>query len=129
MWSFIEEAHERFSAEEKEQVRTEAHPYGDVRFVGFDRHTDILHIEAARFLIEDLDRFSRFKGRDLDSHAPVINAYLRMYQAFEPIRPSLADRGLTATEMIDILTAPLRPDPDPVETSPDFSDAPPGQVN
>ena len=68
MWYFIEEAHERFSAEEKKRVKAEARPYGDARFVGFDRHTDILHIEVAKFLIEGLDHFSRFKGRDLDSH-------------------------------------------------------------
>ena len=50
MWSFIEEAHEGFSAEEKKRVKAEARPYGDARFVGFDRHTDILHIEVAKFL-------------------------------------------------------------------------------
>jgi len=86
MWAFIEEAHERFSAEEEERVKAKAHPYGNARFAGFDRHTDIQHIQAARFLIEDLNYFSRFKGRDLDSHVPVLNAYLRMYQGFEPVR-------------------------------------------
>ena len=126
MWSFIEEAHERFSAEEKKRVKAEARPYGDARFVGFDRHTDILHIEVAKFLIEGLDHSSRFKGRDLDSHVPVLNAYLRMYQVFEPIRKTLVGRGLTATEMIDILKAP---DAETVGTLPDFPDVPPSQVN
>ena len=126
MWSFIEEAHEGFSVEEKKRVKAEARPYGDARFVGFDRHTDILHIEVAKFLIEGLDHFSRFKGRDLDSHVPVLNAYLRMYQVFEPIRKTLVGRGLTATEMIDILKAP---DAETVGTLPDFPDVPPSQVN
>ena len=98
MWSFIEEAHEGFSAEEKKRVKAEARPYGDARFVGFDRHTDILHIEVAKFLIEGLDHFSRFKGRDLDSHVPVLNAYLRTYQVFEPIRKTLVGRGLTSIQ-------------------------------
>ena len=88
--------------------------------------TDILHIEVAKFLIEGLDHFSRFKGRDLDSHVPVLNAYLRMYQVFEPIRKTLAGRGLTATEMIDILKVP---DAETVGTLPDFPDVPPSQVN
>ena len=54
---------------------------------------------------------------------PVLNAYLRMYQVFEPIRKTLVGRGLTATEMIDIFKAP------DAETVGTFPDVPPSQVN
>jgi uncharacterized protein YfbU (UPF0304 family) len=103
MWSFIEEAHERLSADEKKRVKAEADPYGDARFTGFDCHTDTEHIAAARFLIENLGRFTRFKGRNLDSHPLSLAEYQRMYRVFEPIRKTLAGRGLTTNEMIEIL--------------------------
>jgi hypothetical protein len=43
--------------------------------------------------------------------------------------PQLFAVSLTATEMIDILTAPLLPDAETVETLADFPDVPPSQVN
>jgi uncharacterized protein YfbU (UPF0304 family) len=109
MWSFIEEPHERFSTEEKERVKAEADPYGDARFTGFDCHANSDHIAAARFLIEELGRFLRFKGRNLYSPSSSLSEYQRMYRVFEPIRKTLLDRCLTANEMIQILNERRNP--------------------
>ena len=103
MWSFSEEAHERFSAEAKERVKAEADPYGGARCTGFDWCADRDDIAAARFFIEDLGRFTRFEGRNLYSHPSSLGEYQRTYRVFEPIRKTLLDRYLTANEMIQML--------------------------
>jgi uncharacterized protein YfbU (UPF0304 family) len=132
MWSFIEEAYERFSAEEQEHVRIEAHLNGDPLFAGFDRHEDVRHVAAGRCLLEDLGKFSRFNRESPESTPPythLLNAYRRMCRVFEPIRKILVGRGLTATEMIAILKAPLQSAAESAEIIPDFPDLPPDQLN
>ena len=132
MWLFIEDAYERLSAEEQDQVRIKAHLNGDPLFAGFDRHEDVRHVAAARCLLEDLGKFPRFNREVPESTPPythLLNAYRSMYRVFANIRPKLVGRGLTATEMIDILTAPLRLAAESAETLPDFPDLPPSEVN
>lgn len=104
MWSFMEETYERFSDADKEKVKTEADPFGAfVKFVGFDAHYDYKHLSVARFLIDDMGRFSRFKGRELNSTTSV-ETYRRMLNVFLPIRPSLVDGvKLSAEQIIEIL--------------------------
>ena len=80
------------------------------RFAGFDGNNESEHLGIDRFLIESLDRFSSFEGRDLDSQAPLIRMYRRMLSAFEPIRRTLTGGELTATSIIHIFKAKLHPD-------------------
>lgn len=111
MWSFLEEGYESLSDTDREKVATEAEPFGtDVQFRGFDGNNETTHMGAARFLIDDLDRFSRFADRDLNSHAPSIDGYQRMYLVFEPIRRTLTGRQLGADEIIQILQARRYPE-------------------
>lgn len=106
MWSFIEEAYGTFGAPEKKKIETEADPFGTrVQFSGFDGNNETEHLSIARFLVEDMGRFSRFKGRDLNSHHPSIETYRRMSAVFEPIRKTLVDGGLTADQVIELLNA------------------------
>jgi uncharacterized protein YfbU (UPF0304 family) len=132
MWSLIEEAYERLSAEDQEQVRAEAHLDGDPLFAGFDRHEDARHVAAARCLLEDLGKFQKFNralpGRTRP-YPHLLNAYRSMYRVFDPIRKKLVGRGLTATEMIDILKAPMHSSGESEEILPDFPDIPPSEVN
>jgi uncharacterized protein len=109
MWSRLEESHEKLPTEEKERVKKEADLYGShVHFTGFDGHTDSSHIGVARFLVEQLGRFSNLKGRDFDSHMPLsLDRYRRMLIAFKPLRTA---SDLTATEIIKILNAGLYPE-------------------
>ena len=111
MWSILEEGYESLSDTDREKVATEAEPFGtDVQFRGFDGNNETTHMGAARFLIDDLDRFSRFADRDLNSHAPSIDGYQRMYLVFEPIRRTLTGRQLGADEIIQILQARRYPE-------------------
>ena len=106
MWSFIEEAYATFNASEKTKIEAEADPFGKhVQFSGFDGNNETEHMSIALFLVEDMGRFSRFKGRDLNSHHPSIEIYRRMFAVFEPIRKTLVGHGLTAGQVIELLNA------------------------
>ena len=56
-----------------------------------------------RFLIEDLERFSEFSGRELNSHLPLTDAYRRILKVFEPISVNLIGQELNAQHLIQIL--------------------------
>lgn len=106
MWSFLEEGYEALSASEAARVAKEADPFGaHVKFTGFDGNNETEYMSIARVLVEKLDRFTRFKGRDMNSHCPSIDGYARMLMVFEPIRKTLIGRKLSTDETISILKA------------------------
>lgn len=106
MWSFIEEAYEKFSAEQKAAVAEQVGPLGKhVEFTGFDGNNESSQMGIARFLVNKMDRFTRFKGRDLNSHHPTFNRYSRMVALFEPMRAALIGHGLSAQQIVTLLKA------------------------
>ncbi|MGA2207535.1 MAG: YfbU family protein [Terracidiphilus sp.] len=110
MWSFLERGFEALSKEDKDQVAAEAEPFGKhVVFAGFDGNHEGEHIGIARFLVHKLDRFTEFKGRDLNAHMRTLDAYRRMLSVFEPFRKNLTGRDLNAVEIIKILQANFHP--------------------
>jgi len=110
MWSFIEEAYENFDAASREKVKVGAAPFGEhVMFTGFDGNNESRYMSIANFLVKDMNRFTRFEKRDLNSHSPSIDGLLRMSEVFEKIRPTLAHRGLNTDETIQLLNARRHP--------------------
>jgi len=108
MWEFLEESFEALNDEEKAWLAKEADPFGThVTFRGFDGNNEAEYLGVARFLIEDLKRFSRFrKGhRDLNSHHQTIETYGQMLRVFEPIRATLIGRHMNASEVAAVLNA------------------------
>lgn len=108
MWSFLEEAIEELDDEARERVATEAAPFGKhAKFPGFDGNNEAEHLSIARFLVNDLERFTRFREGhgDLNSHCPTLEGYGRMYRVFEPIRATLIGRRMSANEVISVLNA------------------------
>ncbi len=104
MWSTVESYYDRLSAEDKELVKKEAHPYGsEVRFPGFDGNNEGEYMSIARFLIDDLHRFTNFKGRELNSHMPSLEQYQRMLVVFQTLRPQIPDTPFSATQIISLL--------------------------
>jgi len=94
------------SASDIARLKKEADPFGNhVKFAGFDGNNESEHMGIALFLVEKMDRFTRFKGRDMNSHHPSVDTYARMFAVFEPIRKTLIGRSLSPTEMISILKA------------------------
>lgn len=107
MWWFVEQSYARLSEHDKARVEKEAEPFGKhVVFRGFDGNYEGEHLGVASFLINKLDRFADFKGRDLNSHMPSIDGYRRMVRAFEPMRRGLGGGGLLgAGQIIELLNA------------------------
>ncbi|WP_346380800.1 YfbU family protein [Acidithiobacillus sp.] len=100
MWSFVEEAYERLNHEQKAAIMAEA---TNVKFLGFDGNHEINKMSIASFLVDEMERFSRFKGRDMNSHHPTEARYRRMLAAFEPMRASLAGGGLNVQQLTALL--------------------------
>ena len=110
MWSFLERGFGELSKADKDKVAAEAEPFGKhVVFSGFDGNGEGEYIGVANVLIDELDRFSEFKGRDLNAHTHTIDAHRRMLSVFEPLRCNLIGRALNAAEIIQILQAKLHP--------------------
>lgn len=108
MWTFLERGHEKLSKKEKIDVEAQAEPFGKyVVFPGFDGNNEGEHASIAQFLINDLGRFSRFKGRDINSHHISVPAYRRMLAVFLPLRQKLVGRELSALEIVEILRAKI----------------------
>ena len=110
MWNFIEDSYERLTDEDKARLATEAKPFGeDPEFRGFDGNYETEHFGAALFIVNDLDRFVRFKGRSLNSHYPSIDTYRRMLPAFSEIRKSLGPKLMTVEQLTIVLGEVLDP--------------------
>jgi len=104
MWSFIEEACAKFSAADKERLVKEVGPWAkDPKFTGFDGNNEAEYLNIARFLVEKLGRFESFKGRSFNSHSPKVESYRHMTRLFEPMRVKLVGRGLSVSEVIELL--------------------------
>lgn len=107
MWSSIEEAVSSFGPDEVAELERNATPFGKyVRFPGFDGNNEPEELSIARIIIEDMGRFTRFKGRDLNSHAPLKDAYERMYRVFDNMRSQMDHRShLSASQVAAIINA------------------------
>ena len=64
----------------------------------------------AEFLINELNRFSSFKGRDLNSHSERLDIYRRMLAVFLPMRQKLMGGELTGAQITAIMKARFHPD-------------------
>jgi hypothetical protein len=106
MFDFIEAGYAELTRKEKERVKADAGPRGDnPTFLGFDGNNESQHRHIARFLVDKMDRFSRFKGRELNSHCPSIEGYRNMLAAFAPMRPTLTGATLSASQIIELMNA------------------------
>ena len=106
MWWFIETCYSNLNEADKEKLAELSPFYGkDPKFPGFDGNNEGELLSIAKFLTEQLDRFTSFKGRINNSHTPTIAGYRRMYETFEPIRRLLGLRGLTVEELGKVLNA------------------------
>jgi uncharacterized protein YfbU (UPF0304 family) len=112
MWRLIEQSYAKLPPADKKRIETDAVPFGkNVSFLGFDGNNESEYMAIARFLVEDIGTFEYFKGRDFNSHVPSsLASYKRMYAVFEPMRRTLDNRDLSASQIIEVLNAKLHPE-------------------
>lgn len=102
MWRFIEQDFANLDAGDKESVKKSLGM--TPKFNGFDGNNEIEHMSIARMMIETMGRFDHFKGRNLNSHYPSLDAAISAVSRFEKIRPGLVPpKTLTAVQIIEIL--------------------------
>ncbi len=110
MWSFIERAYDELTAEQRSELEKQVRYFGkDPKFRGFDGNNEGEYLGTAHFLVNELERFEEFKGRDFNCHHPSIDAHQRMLAAFEPIRTNLGFRSMSVQELASVLNAQVHP--------------------
>jgi uncharacterized protein YfbU (UPF0304 family) len=111
MWSFIERSYKNLTDDQKAIVEKEAAPFGEnPSFPGFDGNNESEYMGTASFLVNDLDRFEEFKGRDFNSHYPSLDSYHRMLTVFKPIVRKSNFQLLSARNIIEILKETVHPE-------------------
>jgi len=104
MWDCIERGYEKLSNADKARVR-ESTPSQKTapEFEGFDGNDEIEFVGIARFLVEQLGRFSRFKDRDFDAHMSTLVDNRDMLAKFKPMLERLRGGALGAEQIITLL--------------------------
>ena len=111
MWSVIESSYAELSDDEKDLVEKEASPFGKKpTFKGFDGNNESEYMSTASFIVNELERFEEFKGRNFNSHSQSIDAYNRMKFVFEKIRKNIDFYPLNAQQLINLLKEKIHPD-------------------
>ena len=105
MWSFIYEALEELSNDQIQELN-DNESLSQPAFLGFDGNNETEHMGIARFMIDHMGRFERFKNHEmgLNSHMPTVSRYLAMHRKFEPIRAKLIGRRLSLDDLKNILS-------------------------
>jgi hypothetical protein len=110
MWSFIEHSYEQLSNEDKTFLEKGAAPFGkDPKFPGFDGNNESDYMGTASFIVNDLERFEGFKGRNFNSHCPSIDGHRRMLSVFKEIRENLNFGPMSAEDLAAILKERIHP--------------------
>jgi uncharacterized protein YfbU (UPF0304 family) len=114
MWDVLERSFEALSPAEQKRVSDEPTVLGSVKFVGFDGNNETRLMHIARIFTRKLDRWERFKDRDLNSHAPTIDSYARMHRAFEPMWDAMVKSSgpydLSADQIIAVMRERVHPE-------------------
>lgn len=113
MWTTIENSYALLSEEDRAKIASEVKYHAGEKplFNGFDGNEEAHYSSVARMLIEQLNRYSDFKDRYMNTHAPTTEKYKKMLEAYRPInlaRSNNPHSGLSVEQLIEILNAPYK---------------------
>ena len=113
MWDALELGISEMDEAQQEQVK-EAVGFRQLpSFQGFDGNNESRYMSIARFLVEDLDRWPRFEGRDMNSHMPKRASYRRQLAVFERLVQSLEVRArpfMSPEQVIAVVREQVHPE-------------------
>ncbi len=102
MWSFIEDSYQALDPAAQASIQ-EGNLMSPV-FHGFDGNHETEYLGVARFIVNYLERYEEFAGRDLNSHHRVVPRYRKMLEVFKPIWEEIAGhRTMNADELKQVL--------------------------
>jgi len=106
MWSILEDTWHYFPENIKERISENVQINKTLRFPGFHSTAEKRLYGIAKLFVDDMGRFERHKGRDLNSHTPMEEQYKKMYSTFERfVAPDDFSPTLTPENFIDIFKA------------------------
>ncbi len=110
MWDTIERHYADLDAAERQQLTKLAPVFGkNPMFRGFDGNNEAEQCSIVEILVEDLDRWEIFKGRDINSHIQLAASYSRMREVYDDILGSRYEFAPSIEELADLLNAQTHP--------------------
>jgi uncharacterized protein YfbU (UPF0304 family) len=114
LWRLVEDSYRRFAKKERDLIDDSIVEFNrPPQFRGFDGNYESTQYGITAFIIEKMGRYSEFKGRDLNSHMPMLDEYRPMVAALELIKRdgglSILGRGLTPSQLIQVVNAARSP--------------------
>lgn len=111
MWEVLEREFLALSEDDKQRLLELSPVFGrDVTFRGFDGNNESRERSVAQILINDLERWTLFEGRDLNAHMATIDGYQRMLQAYEGLPDeSKFERSLSVEEIASVVNERTHP--------------------
>jgi uncharacterized protein YfbU (UPF0304 family) len=111
LWERLERSFDSLSDAQKAQLVELSPVYGaNVRFSGFDGNGgDRDGLGTTHVLVEEMGRWSIFKGRDFNAHAHMSGVYERMIEASKALGKGPADYWFSLEEIAQVLNASPHP--------------------
>ncbi len=110
MWESIEIAYSNLSADEVAALEQAAPVFGRApAFPGFDGNNEPDLRNIVSIFINDLDRWSAFRGRDTNSHVENASGYRRMRQVYDEVIGDSYDFNPTVPQLAAILNERVHP--------------------
>ena len=112
LWERLERSYAALPDVSRADIAERAKPFGDgVAFPGFDGNGgDDDGYGTAHMLIGKMGRWSDFKGRDLNSHMPMGDAYRRMLEVLVELDKDPIDYHFSPDEIVALLMSRVHPE-------------------
>lgn len=112
LFTRLERSYESLSAPEKAELEDQSPIHGkDVSFKGFDGNGgDRNGYSTTETFVNQMGRWSNFKGRSFNSHMPSSEIYDRMLNAYDSLNKNNTPWEFSVDEMAHILNAAIHPD-------------------
>lgn len=112
MWSVLEHAYSSLNDVGRAKFKEAVGDWpNDVRFRGFDGNNESRYMSIASFMINKMDRFAEFKGRNLNAHMPTLEMHRRMLAVFNPLfSAGIGYGGLSFEDFVAIVKEQVHPE-------------------
>lgn len=109
IYSLMQIAYDQLDPVDQERIKEEVQLHTEtIQFPGFDGNNEGRQMSIARHLIEEMNRFTEFGGKYLNSHSRMLPKYRQMLPVAKEIQRTkggFEQPYFSAQEIIDILNA------------------------
>lgn len=106
MWGALEDTWHAFPENIKENIMSNVQIGKTVKFPGFHSSEEFELYTIAKLFVDDMGKFQRYKGRDLNSHVPMRALYEKMYSTFvKHVEPDDVSPTLSHEAFLEVFKA------------------------